>query len=556
MYLEHFGLNEPPFRIMPHTDFFFDGASRGATLDALIYAITHDEGIVKVCGEVGSGKTMLCRVLMERLPGNVTIIFLANPSLARDDILYAIADELCLDIPDNARSNVVMRFLHDHLIKSYGEGRQVVVLIDEAHAMPVETLEEIRLLSNLESNHSKLLQLVLFGQPELDDVLARPDMRQLKERITHNFGLEPLVREDISRYLDFRMRAAGYRGPSVFAAPTLKMIEQSSLGLTRRINILADKALLAAFSSGSHQIGPKEIQAAISDCEFSDATYSGKPTTKARPLWLGAVLGIGVLAGIAWLAVSHTDTGVPAAQTGAPAKPAGAPPASPPPPATPSAAAEAPPAASPPAPTAALASAAQPAATPSAAAEAPPPASPPAPTAALPAAPQPAAAPTATASTPAAPLPTAPTVAASAASSAPSAAPGTRPQAPAAKLAAAATAPPSTPVKPAVGPLTRERLEAGQDWLQQLPDDRWFIQLFATDASQHAEIETLLRRLSSSKSEMGKIHVYYSELSGKPRLGVMYGDYPTRAAASAAIRDLPQLLRAGKPYPRQVINLR
>ncbi len=257
MYLEHFGLNEPPFRITPHTDFFFDGANRGATLDALVYAITHDEGIVKVSGEVGSGKTMLCRVLMERLPQNVTIIYLANPSLSRDDILFAIADELGLSIAENARTSAVMRALQDHLIASFGEGRQVVVLIDEAHAMPVETLEEIRLLSNLETNRHKLLQLVLFGQPELNDVLARPDMRQLKERITHNFGLAPLLRDDISQYLDFRMRAAGYRGPSVFMPSALKMIERSSLGLTRRINILADKALLAAFSSGSHQIGPR-----------------------------------------------------------------------------------------------------------------------------------------------------------------------------------------------------------------------------------------------------------------------------------------------------------
>ncbi|MCF8178799.1 MAG: AAA family ATPase, partial [Sulfuritalea sp.] len=159
MYREHFGLNESPFRITPHTDFFFDGANRGATLDALIYAITHDEGIVKVSGEVGSGKTMLCRVLMERLPENVTIIYLANPSLSRDDILFAIADELGLDISESARTSAVMRALHDHLIESYGEGRQVVVLVDEAHAMPVDTLEEIRLLSNLESKRSKLLQL-------------------------------------------------------------------------------------------------------------------------------------------------------------------------------------------------------------------------------------------------------------------------------------------------------------------------------------------------------------------------------------------------------------
>jgi type II secretory pathway predicted ATPase ExeA len=481
MYLEHFGLNEPPFRITPHTDFFFDGANRGATLDALIYAITHDEGIVKVSGEVGSGKTMLCRVLMERLPENVTIIYLANPSLSRDDILYAIADELRLDVPESARSSVVLRALQDHLIKSFSEGRQVVVLIDEAHAMPVETLEEIRLLSNLEANRNKLLQLVLFGQPELNDILARPDMRQLKERITHNFGLEPLVRDDISHYLDFRMRAAGYRGPSVFSPPALKMIAQSSLGLTRRINILADKGLLAAFSAGSHQIGPKEIQAAVRDCEFSDAPYGGK---KVRPvnLWFVGVLAIGALAGIVWLLIAaRSDPGTPStAVVVLPASPgaAGTAPALPP------------------------------------AATGTPPAEP--------------ATSTATASTP--------------------------PPSPTANVEPVIAAPP--PEIPKVGRLTLERLEAGRTWLEQLPDDRWFIQVFATDADRHGEIETLLRRLSSSKTGTSKLHIYYSELSGKPRYGVTYGDYSTREEALAAIRELPKPLRASKPYPRQVVRLR
>src|SRR4029077_16614484 len=150
MYLGLFGLNEPPFRIPPHTDFFFDGANRGATLEALLYAITHDEGIVKVTGEVGSGKTMLCRVLMERLPAEVETIYLANPSLSRDEILFAIGDELKLPL-ENDRATRVIRSLQEHLLRLFGEGRRVVVLIDEAHAMPDETLEEIRLLSNLES---------------------------------------------------------------------------------------------------------------------------------------------------------------------------------------------------------------------------------------------------------------------------------------------------------------------------------------------------------------------------------------------------------------------
>lgn len=509
MYLEHFGLNEPPFRITPHTDFFFDGANRGATLDALIYAITHDEGIVKVSGEVGSGKTMLCRVLMERLPENVTIIYLANPSLSRDDILYAIADELGLNVPQNARSSAVMRALQDHLIKSFGEGRQVVVLIDEAHAMPVETLEEIRLLSNLEANRNKLLQLVLFGQPELNDILARPDMRQLKERITHNFGLAPLVHDDISHYLDFRMRAAGYRGPSVFSQAALKLIAQSSLGLTRRINILADKALLAAFSTGSHQIGPKEIQAAIRDCEFSEATYGGT-AAKKRSLALAAVfIGLCMVAGIAYFSLSVGDTPQAAAPkavagtVGAPSSPAtntGT---------TAPATVEAP---SPP-PNAALA-----------------PPSPPTPVVATPTA---------------------------AASPAPENAPAAvvaQSSAPAEKTETAVAPAPGASHK--LGPLTTERLDAGQAWLKQLPDDRWFIQLFATDASRHAEVEHLLRRLPSSGVEMDKVHVYYSELSGKPRYGVTYGNYPSAAAASAAVRGLPQMLRVNKPYPRPAIRLR
>ena len=466
MYLEHFGLNEPPFRITPHTDFFFDGANRGATLDALIYAVTHDEGIVKVSGEVGSGKTMLCRVLMERLPETVTIIYLANPSLSRDDILYTIADELRLDIPENARSSAVLRALQDHLIKSFGEGRQVVVLIDEAHAMPVETLEEIRLLSNLETNRSKLLQLVLFGQPELNDILARPDMRQLKERITHNFGLEPLVRDDIDHYLDFRMRAAGYRGPSVFSPTALKMIEQNSLGLTRRINILADKALLAAFSLGSHQIGAKEIQAAIRDCEFSKATYGSKTARKTRTAWIAASLAVCVLAGFVWLmTMPRSDNGAPATAVGEP------------------------------------------------------------------------------------PVPTPAIGTASAAVTAP-------PPSPATRTKAAIASPSSPSAKQLVGPLTLERLEAGRTWLGQLPDDRWFIQVYATNADQHGKIETLLNSLSSSKTEMSNIHVYYSELSGKPRYGVMYGEYSTSEATSTAIRELPKALRAGNPYPRQVVRLR
>src|SRR5262245_29400681 len=227
MYLSHFGLNEPPFRITPHAEFFFSGANRGATLEALLYAIAHDEGIVKVTGEVGSGKTMLCRVLVERLPENVETIYLANPSLSRDEILHVIAADLQVESSNEGRT-ILLRALEEALIKLYGAGRRVVVLIDEAHAMPPETLEEVRLLSNLESNRHKLLQIVLFGQPELDAHLGLPGMRQLKERITHGFKLDPLVRADVQSYIDFRLRAAGYRGPNVFAPSALRLIARAS----------------------------------------------------------------------------------------------------------------------------------------------------------------------------------------------------------------------------------------------------------------------------------------------------------------------------------------
>jgi type II secretory pathway predicted ATPase ExeA len=450
MYLEHFGLTEPPFRITPHTDFFFDGANRGATLDALLYAITHDEGIVKVSGEVGSGKTMLCRVLMERLPENVTIIYLANPSLAREDILYAIADELHLTLPDNARASLVLRTLQEHLIGSFSEGRQVVVLIDEAHAMPAETLEEIRLLSNLETNRHKLLQIVLFGQPELNDILARPDMRQLKERITHNFGLEPLVRDDIASYLDFRMRAAGYRGPSVFTPVAVKMIARCSQGLTRRINILADKALLAAYAKGSHQIGAREAQAAIRDSEFSQATYAGKRTsgnlTRTIALGVTAIVAVAILVVVTWLIATAQHP-----------KPATTEPAS--------------------------------------------------------------------------------------------------HSVPSNNQVALTASAPTIPSNAPIYPLTQDRLIAGQHWLESTPNDHWFIQVLATDATQQAQVESFLSA-AAQQADFNNLRVYFSSLSREPRYGIVYGDYPTRDAAMTAIKHLPDLLKKTKPYARPVRHLK
>jgi type II secretory pathway predicted ATPase ExeA len=268
MYQEHFGLTRPPFKITPDTSLFFEGSQRGAALDALIYAIRSGEGIIKVVGEVGSGKTMLCRMLELRLSSDMDIIYIANPSLSPDNILHVIAHELNLDVSNEMSKVDVMQKIQAHLLKKHAGNRQVVLFVEEAQSMPIETLEEIRLLSNLETDENKLLQMVLFGQTELDEKLSSPDIRQLKERITYSFNLLPFLPDDILQYLNFRLRAVGYKGPDLFNKKTAGVVKKYSDGLTRRINIIADKSLLAAFCEGSHTVTSSHIKSAAQDSEF------------------------------------------------------------------------------------------------------------------------------------------------------------------------------------------------------------------------------------------------------------------------------------------------
>ena len=292
MYYAHFGLTQPPFKITPNTEFFFPGGNRGAILDALLYAISNGEGIIKVSGEVGSGKTMLCRMLQTCLPQQIESVYLANPSVSPDEILHAIAFELQLPMGSNAPRIKVMQELHDYLLERHVQKRQVVIFVEESQSMPLATLEEIRLLSNLETGSHKLLQIALFGQPELDEILRQPQIRQLRERITYSFSLRPLNAQQIKEYLMFRMRAAGYRGPDLFSPSVVHMITKASKGLTRRVNLLADKALLAAFADNTHTIKPKHIKAAIEDSEFSnDFGFHRRPVTGLAWLVFGIALG-------------------------------------------------------------------------------------------------------------------------------------------------------------------------------------------------------------------------------------------------------------------------
>ena len=296
MYLAHFGLSQPPFKITAHTEFFYGGGNRGAILDALIYAIRQGEGIIKVSGEVGSGKTMLCRMLQERLPAEVETVYLANPSVSPDEILHAIAFEMQLSLPREASRLEVMQALQDYLLERHAQGKQVVVFVEEAQGMPLATLEEIRLLSNLETQHYKLLQIVLFGQPELDRNLSSPEIRQLKERITHSFALKPLTAAEIRDYLMFRLRAADYHGPDLFGPAVIKLIARASKGLTRRVNIIADKTLLAAFAENTHTLTAKHVRAAIEDSDFELPTGFvpwPKMAAAAALLVLGTAVGAG-----------------------------------------------------------------------------------------------------------------------------------------------------------------------------------------------------------------------------------------------------------------------
>jgi type II secretory pathway predicted ATPase ExeA/septal ring-binding cell division protein DamX len=493
MYLSHFGLNEPPFRITPHTEFFFSGANRGATLEALLYAITHDEGIVKVTGEVGSGKTMLCRVLVERLPKSVETIYLANPSLSRDEILHVIAADLQVE-SRGERVTILLRALQERLIKLYAAGRRVVVLIDEAHAMPIETLEEIRLLSNLESNRHKLLQIVLFGQPELDQHLGLPNMRQLKERITHSFKLEPLVRSDVDSYVDFRMRAAGYRGPTVFAPPAMKLISRSSQGLTRRINILADKSLLAAFADGTHQVTAKHARAAIRDSEFGSARR-GVPNA----WWfVGAGLAAGLLVGVGLHLWNQSGAmrGVGAAASQVPVEA-------------------------------------------SVATAAPAPRGPGQDHPGAKASPDPE------------PSPAAVTVS----STAPAAVVAPAPTSPPPELAAVAPAPAppvATPIgarPPASGKLAQERFAATQKWLKTAPGGTWTIQLMTAGDSQ--AIERFLEEAAQAV-QLEDMYLYGVKQNGRQYYGVTYGNYPTLEDTITAMGDLPTSFKSRGPFHRSI----
>ncbi len=501
MYYAHFGLSEAPFRITPNTEVFFAGGNRGAILDALIYAISQGEGIIKVTGEVGTGKTMLCNMLQSRLPPQVETVYLAHPSVSPEEILHAIAFELQLQVQRDASRMEVMHALYAYLLERHAENKQVVIFIEESQNMPIATLEEVRLLSNLETGKHKLLQIVLFGQPELDDNLRQPNIRQLRERITHSFALPPLAAPEVGEYLMFRMRAVGYRGPDIFSPGVVKRIAQASEGLTRRVNLIADKALLAAFSESTHTILPRHVAAAIRDSEFArDSSAKSTPRT-AWLIGIGAAAIVAIVIGILVWMNAGSRPGIPG--SGELQKPA---------------ASRDPAQASSPEP--ARSEAAAPAAPSSATDEKP--------------------------------------------ATLPVLARAEEPPAAIVAVAQQETSLPGlqqSPQKPERAPQTlaeqsdmlQTRLQVTLDWLSASDPETLSIQLLGSENPQ--QLRDHLSTIAKS-IEISNIFVYRTLAKQKPFLTVLYGTFSTREAAQSALDRLPTHLKAFKPYLRTVQGIR
>jgi type II secretory pathway predicted ATPase ExeA len=325
VYLDYFGLKEAPFRITPNTEYWYAGGQRGEMLAALLYAIGQGEGIIKVVGEVGSGKTMLCRKLVAQLPGSVDSVYLGNPTLSPDDMLAAILADLGIEAPEAGRQARLAQ-LNAALLARHEAGRRVVVFVEEAQGIALDNLEFLRLLTNLETATDKLLQIVLFGQPELDVQLADPRIRQLKDRITLSLNLSPLTPAEVAEYLRARLAVAGYRGPDLFPAALITRMTQLSGGLSRRINVLADKTLLAAYAGQTHSLTPAHLEAAAGDAEMERPRQPATRHRLHRWAWLSAGLAavLGLLAFVAWQALSQSAS-PPAATPPQTARPPAAP---------------------------------------------------------------------------------------------------------------------------------------------------------------------------------------------------------------------------------------
>ncbi len=276
MYLQHFGLAEYPFQLTPNTAYFYSRAGHREALDVLGGALATGEGFIRVTGEVGTGKTLLCRLLLRELGEEWVRAMIPNPALDPESLRQVVADELGVRIPADANAHTVLARLHDRLLQVAEAGQRSVLVIDEAQVMSDESLEMVRLLTNLETERAKLLQVVLLGQPELDRRLAEPHLRQLRQRCTFRYELGALPREQVDDYLHHRLQTAGYRGRSPFAPAAVRQLARAAQGIPRTLNTLAHKALLAAYADDAPTVEKRHVARAVADTETAYAGWFGR----------------------------------------------------------------------------------------------------------------------------------------------------------------------------------------------------------------------------------------------------------------------------------------
>lgn len=289
MYLQHFGLRELPFSLTPNTQFFLNMASYHKAYNMLMVSLANAEGFIKIVGEVGTGKTMLCRKVLNTLEedkDNYITAYIPNPVLSPKGLFLAFAEELNIEIDQDVGHHRLLKAITEKLVEFSANGKQVVLFIDEAHAMPEQTLEALRLLTNIETEQSKLFQVVLFAQPELDISLSQPSLRQLRQRITFSFEIEALDRDGVERYVGHRLATAGYNGPFLFSKRALDYLFRTSDGIPRVINILCHKALMVAFGKGERTVQIDHIKSAAEDTEGVEL-----PSFNYRPAFI-AMAGI------------------------------------------------------------------------------------------------------------------------------------------------------------------------------------------------------------------------------------------------------------------------
>lgn len=268
MYLDHFKFNETPFGLTPHLNFFCQLRGHQEALNVLLFCLRSGEGFIKIVGEVGSGKTLICRKLLDSLGDEFITAYIPNPDLQPIELRAAFARELGVETVDSKDQHELLTRINERLIFFHEMGKRVVLLIDEAQALPSESLEALRLLTNLETEKSKLLQVVLFGQPELDELLNQPKLRQLKQRITFSYFLPALNREDLDTYLFHRLSMAGHTMGNLFNKKARDVLFRASKGIPRVVNILCHKALLIAYGKGEHNINHKIMRLAVKDTDL------------------------------------------------------------------------------------------------------------------------------------------------------------------------------------------------------------------------------------------------------------------------------------------------